>query len=602
MTVTEQRRTNRTIAAGVSAAAIIALAVGGCVALQGGDDNPTAGGDPTTQQPSDGGGTDPEEDSDGVAAPENTTPDEEDGEDEGTSLTPLDSGSGDGQDIQQQGPDGLAFLNTPSGDDGQDSGSYTALPEEETQDEPSEGDLAALPEAPEEETPEGQDSSDQGSVAGPNDPAPSAPEDDGQQPLPGDGGEASNPGSGDQGGDGDSDNEDPSTPPPSGGGDDQGENPSQPEEPSEPGNPTDPTDPTDPDEPGNGGGGDDGGGGGNPDPEEPTDPTDPVDQPPVGPEFVRDTIVTDSSVSVVWGISSDDDRVEGYQILVNDKVVHTARAWERTYTIEDLDPNTEYKIGVRAVDSSGQTSTSFSEVRVTTKEDVTAPDAPRLSLIGEPGETTALVGVERQDDTAGYEFELRDEAGNVVGTYGGEDVLIDSLRLTDLDPGSTYTLTGVAIDASGNRSDSSSLEFTTLHADSDGDGLRDDEEEDLGTDPNNPDTDGDGISDGDEVANGTDPLTPEPEDPVDTDGDGLTDEEEAELGTDPGKADTDGDGISDGDEVANGTDPLTPETPEEPQPSTPEEDPAQEQKQSPEGEADLDAAEVDESDDQEQQA
>lgn len=51
-----------------------------------------------------------------------------------------------------------------------------------------------------------------------------------------------------------------------------------------------------------------------------------------------------------------------------------------------------------------------------------------------------------------------------------------------------------------------------------------------------------------------------PDDP-DTDGDGLTDAEEADLGTDPAKADTDGDGITDGDEVKNGTDPLDPKDP-----------------------------------------
>ncbi|WP_258165250.1 Rib/alpha-like domain-containing protein, partial [Corynebacterium aurimucosum] len=44
-------------------------------------------------------------------------------------------------------------------------------------------------------------------------------------------------------------------------------------------------------------------------------------------------------------------------------------------------------------------------------------------------------------------------------------------------------------------------------------------------------------------------VPPEDDDQKDTDGDGLTDKEEEELGTDPNKADTDGDGINDGDEV-----------------------------------------------------
>lgn len=43
---------------------------------------------------------------------------------------------------------------------------------------------------------------------------------------------------------------------------------------------------------------------------------------------------------------------------------------------------------------------------------------------------------------------------------------------------------------------------------------------------------------------------------LDLDKDGLTNEEEAELGTDPKKADTDGDGYSDGEEVKAGYDPL----------------------------------------------
>jgi hypothetical protein len=45
-------------------------------------------------------------------------------------------------------------------------------------------------------------------------------------------------------------------------------------------------------------------------------------------------------------------------------------------------------------------------------------------------------------------------------------------------------------------------------ADSDGDGLSDDEEEDLGTDPDDADSDDDGIEDGDEVDCGSDPNDP----------------------------------------------------------------------------------------------
>ncbi|MFO7870876.1 MAG: OmpA family protein [Kiritimatiellia bacterium] len=91
--------------------------------------------------------------------------------------------------------------------------------------------------------------------------------------------------------------------------------------------------------------------------------------------------------------------------------------------------------------------------------------------------------------------------------------------------------------------------------DSDGDGLPDDVERRMGTDPFDPDTDDDGLSDGDEVhIYMTDPLNP------DSDWDGLTDGEEVlDFGTDPLKRDTDDGGVADGHEVLDdGTDPLDP--------------------------------------------
>ena len=63
--------------------------------------------------------------------------------------------------------------------------------------------------------------------------------------------------------------------------------------------------------------------------------------------------------------------------------------------------------------------------------------------------------------------------------------------------------------------------------DSDDDGLTDDEEAELGTDPNNADSDGDGLLDGVEVSLGSDPTL------SDTDGDGFIDSEEVEEGTSP---------------------------------------------------------------------
>jgi len=106
--------------------------------------------------------------------------------------------------------------------------------------------------------------------------------------------------------------------------------------------------------------------------------------------------------------------------------------------------------------------------------------------------------------------------------------------------------------------------ITVNPVDTDNDGLSDEEEAALNTDPNNPDTDGDGILDGVEVNDdATNPLddcdsvggTPLAE--SDCDLDGLTTAEEEAINTDPNNPDTDGDGILDGEEVnTDATNPL----------------------------------------------
>jgi len=82
--------------------------------------------------------------------------------------------------------------------------------------------------------------------------------------------------------------------------------------------------------------------------------------------------------------------------------------------------------------------------------------------------------------------------------------------------------------------------------DTDGDGVPDLVEEQLGSDPAKPDSDDDGLPDS---------LDPVPG-VADADGDGLADAEEVALGSDPRKADTDGDGTTDREEYEQGSDPT----------------------------------------------
>lgn len=109
--------------------------------------------------------------------------------------------------------------------------------------------------------------------------------------------------------------------------------------------------------------------------------------------------------------------------------------------------------------------------------------------------------------------------------------------------------------------------------DSDGDGVPDALERQLGTDLNSPDTDADGYSDGLELISGSDPksstsrpvreaalvpdgLTRTGNPPNDRDGDGLSDDIEGQLTTRTDAKDTDFDGYPDWVEYIMGSDPA----------------------------------------------
>src|SRR5215213_617635 len=117
-------------------------------------------------------------------------------------------------------------------------------------------------------------------------------------------------------------------------------------------------------------------------------------------------------------------------------------------------------------------------------------------------------------------------------TLGTDPLLPDSDadRLTDREEVETY-------------------QTNPLDNDTDDDRLQDgDEVQTHLTDPRNPDMDSDGRLDGDEIAGGSDPRNP------DSDGDGVRDGDEIRLKTDPLNPDSDGDGLRDGQET--GTCPL----------------------------------------------
>jgi hypothetical protein len=144
--------------------------------------------------------------------------------------------------------------------------------------------------------------------------------------------------------------------------------------------------------------------------------------------------------------------------------------------------------------------------------------------------------------------------GDIPGDFG-EHIVVDlAVAVVDAYPFSAE-LTHIIGRSETSVIGSDSIAF--FDRDTDGDGLPDDVEFVLGTDPDVSDTDGDGLGDGDEVG-GADGLPDNADDTnpldADSDDDGLSDGNErfgtgplAAFGsTDPNNADTDSDGLTDG--------------------------------------------------------
>lgn len=180
------------------------------------------------------------------------------------------------------------------------------------------------------------------------------------------------------------------------------------------------------------------------------------------------------------------------------------------------------------------------------------------------GETSELTATARalahdgDEDSDGLENEAEIEAGTDLDNPDSDgDGILDGVEVhgdNPTDPADPDT------DDDGLCDGPATVDGVCVEGeDTDADGIHDDGE----TNPSDRDTDDGGVDDGTEVLeDGTDPLYGGDDRGGDPDGDGLTNEEEADLGTDPLDADTDDDGIDDGTEVdgENQTDPLDPDT------------------------------------------
>lgn len=175
-----------------------------------------------------------------------------------------------------------------------------------------------------------------------------------------------------------------------------------------------------------------------------------------------------------------------------------------------------------------------------------------ISFTGiEPGHYT--LSAERPADFATSRIRCRNAAGDTLAARTASSQIALLLAAED-QVACTWSLvpTETQGDMPADPTPTPTATTSSEEIDSDADGLSDELETTIGTDPSLPDSDADGVSDSDEVDfYGTDALD------ADTDHDGLADAEELLTdGTNPLLDDTDGDDVSDGEEVTAGSDPL----------------------------------------------
>jgi len=275
--------------------------------------------------------------------------------------------------------------------------------------------------------------------------------------------------------------------------------------------------------------------------------------------FTKEETILDAALAPIRDIDLPDALLGGtdYEAVLSEAIEFI----QKDQVLNDIENEAKYVV-VFVTDGAPQSGTDDPAVTVQhILDQVTTLAAMRTTLhtflisdegmVGVPPEfLTILQGMAV---TGGGEYREMSGPESLAAAFDEILSISDLLRLFDMKAFFVHNRNAIVKEWDG--------EMVTL-ADSDGDGLADLEEDELGTDPLLADTDGDAIGDLVEVVVGSDPTAAEqhddplPEDFEDPDGDGLNGFEEELLLTDPNRFDTDIDGIPDGIEVRYGTAPV----------------------------------------------
>ena len=168
--------------------------------------------------------------------------------------------------------------------------------------------------------------------------------------------------------------------------------------------------------------------------------------------------IEEHSVTVHWSAPINSTCIAGYEVSINGTLYQTVTV--PNITISALTANTEYSISVVAVDKAGNKSEASTGITKTLFVDREAPTKPGTLVIANITETSCTVTWAASTDNVavtGYQVSVNGILRTTVTTLGA--------AISGLTANTEYTISIVAIDAAGNRSDASAGTVKTLFVD-----------------------------------------------------------------------------------------------------------------------------------------
>ncbi|MCI9888325.1 fibronectin type III domain-containing protein [Micrococcales bacterium 31B] len=181
------------------------------------------------------------------------------------------------------------------------------------------------------------------------------------------------------------------------------------------------------------------------------------DAAPTAPGSVNTSSVSATSATVTWNAATDDIGVKNYIVYLDGVQLGTTPGGVLAYSLTDLARATEYEVKIVAVDTSNQFSEAATHVFSTSSDQ--PPTAPsNLRVTGRGYDQITLNWDPSQDDNGGLRYLVMVDGRRVMTT----NAQTLSAVITGLSPNAQFDIKVVALDSSGQRTESDVLRAGTL--------------------------------------------------------------------------------------------------------------------------------------------